>query len=290
MSFPSASAELHGSPSVGKRLSIARPPSSPYEDCDVLVLSSRSTLPDPTSVGNILLYLDLRVTLPVSPASSIDWAFSGLRYTLAPPESQQGAVRYRWEHSIDSHGTGEPLDEGTMVKRTGDDGQEVEVETGVGLNPETGEMGPYEEVWKEIGLPPNSPFVFLMSDPNPSSSTRFMAIVGEHGLALSQDGGRSAASCPKTFHATRVRRAQEKMPSDSYETLYTTGYRSLEQQIGRLWSAAARRIKEKKEMWRRGESVVFTEDKPNENSEDEWSWTVWDAGYVCPEHRAAGST
>lgn len=149
-SLPTSSV-LHGAPTIQTRVSIARPPSPPKEDSDVLVLSSRSTLPDSSSIGSAVLYLDLRLLLPVTKTSSISWAFAGLRYTVPLLEEQPEAVRYRWEHTIDSHGRGEPPDEGTMVKRTEEDGEEVEVETGEGLNPDTGKMGPYEEVWRYVG-------------------------------------------------------------------------------------------------------------------------------------------
>jgi len=146
--------DLYSAPSISARVSIARPPLPPFEDSDVLVLSSRSTLPDSQTIGNTLLYLDLRLSLPVTPTCKLNWAFAGLRYTLPLSEQVErsggGAVvaRYRWEHIIDSHGSGEPPDEGTLLRRIEGDGSEVEVEVGVGLDPETGIIGPYEEIWK----------------------------------------------------------------------------------------------------------------------------------------------
>ncbi|KAG6333863.1 hypothetical protein ID866_5226 [Astraeus odoratus] len=144
--------ELYGTPSVSTRISIARPPSLPYEDSDVLVLSSRSTLPDSTMAGNVLLYLDLRLSLPVTSTSKVNWAFAGRRYTISGEGRGGGGdlattLRYRWEHIIDSHGSGGPPDEGAVVKRL-EGGKEVEVEIGVGLNPNTGKIEAYEEVWK----------------------------------------------------------------------------------------------------------------------------------------------
>ncbi|KIJ04501.1 hypothetical protein PAXINDRAFT_22207 [Paxillus involutus ATCC 200175] len=146
---------LYGNPTIQTRVSIARPPSPPIEDSDVLVLSSRSTSPDSSSVGSAVLYLDLRFFLPVMETTGINWAFAGLRRTTPLVEEQEGAVRYRWEHTIDSHGSGEPPDGGMMTTQIDEDGEEVVVETGVGLNPETGKMGPYEEVWKCVQLVKN---------------------------------------------------------------------------------------------------------------------------------------
>lgn len=119
------------------------------EDSDVLVLSSRSTLPDPSIVGAEVLYLDLRLSLPTTKPVRINWAFAGLRETIPLDEEEENAVRYHWEHTIDSHGGDEPPDKGTMVKGKG---ESIEVESGVGRDPETGKMGPYEEVWKCVQL------------------------------------------------------------------------------------------------------------------------------------------
>lgn len=146
--------QLHGVPSVSKRVSIAWPPFPAFEDSDVLVLSSRSTLPDSLLIGNTVLYLDLRFTLP-PPTSKITWAFAGLRHTIPLTEKDRddsAVVRYRWEHTIDSHGSGEPPDEGTIVIKIGKDGSETEVENGMGLAPKTGKLGPYEEIWMCVCL------------------------------------------------------------------------------------------------------------------------------------------
>lgn len=143
--------DLYGVPSISTRVSIARPPLPPFEDSDVLVLSSRSTLPGSQSIGNTLLYLDLRLSLPVAATCKLNWAFAGLRHTLPLPEQSDGSAviaRYRWEHIIDSHGNREPPDEGTLIRRIKEDGSEVEIEVGLGLDPRTGKLGPYEEIWK----------------------------------------------------------------------------------------------------------------------------------------------
>ncbi|KIJ60924.1 hypothetical protein HYDPIDRAFT_116612 [Hydnomerulius pinastri MD-312] len=278
---------LFGAPTVQTRLSIARPPSPPTEDSDVLVLSSRSTLHDSSTVGSSVLYLDLRLFLPVTKSASINWAFAGLRETIPLLEEQAEAVRYRWEHTIDSHGSGEPPDEGTMVKRIEENGEEVEVETGVGLNPETGKMGPYEEVWKEQNIPPGTPFAFLMSDPNPRESTRFLAVLGPHAMGLSQgegeDGRLSAIQSGEsgTFHAVRLRTGKPegllgKMPLLIYETVFSTGCRSLDDQLRALLTALTAREREGKEPWQRGESIVLMEGREGKP----WTWVVWDAGYA----------
>lgn len=144
---------LYGAPVIQRRVSIARPPAPPMEDSDVLVFNSRSTLPDSSVVGAKVLCLDLRLSLPTTEPVRVNWAFAGLRETISLDEElEENAVRYHWKHAIDSHGSDEPPDEGTIFKRKDKTGESLEVESGVGLDPETGKMGPYEEVWKCVQL------------------------------------------------------------------------------------------------------------------------------------------
>lgn len=132
----SLSSRLYGEPFISIRESIAWIPSDPFEDSHVLVLSSRST--SPGEVGATLFYLDLRLSLPLGRASKVNWGFAGLRRTLST-----SPVRFRWAHSsIDSRDDGQ-IDEGEMTQRDG-----VEVETGIGLNPATGQREAYEEIWR----------------------------------------------------------------------------------------------------------------------------------------------
>ncbi|KAF8841855.1 hypothetical protein BDN67DRAFT_479436 [Paxillus ammoniavirescens] len=277
---------LYGNPAIQTRVSIARPPSPPFEDSDVLVLSSRSTSPDSSSVGSAVLYLDLRIFLPVMKTTGINWAFAGLRQTTPLVKEQEGAVRCRWEHTIDSHGSGEPPDEGVMTTRIDEDGGEVEVETGVGLNAETGKMGPYEEVWKDQNIPSGTSFAFLMSTTNPNLSTRFMAVIGPHAMGLSQGDTEDEFSPVGQrgqggFHAVRLRvdnaeRLRGEMPSQNYETVFSTGHTILDGQLGALVNALSEREREGKDPWQRGERVVLVSGQ----QERPWSWVVWDAGYV----------
>jgi hypothetical protein len=129
---------LFGAPAITTRKSIAWNGGQPFEDSDVLVLSSRSTS-DPSSTDSTQLYLDLRLSKPLMPESTITWGFAGIRLTLSSTP-----LRLRWSHYIDSRGRDSgPPDEGTMTSCDGE-----EVETGVGLNPKTGEHEQYEERWE----------------------------------------------------------------------------------------------------------------------------------------------
>ncbi|KAG9310979.1 hypothetical protein JVU11DRAFT_8857 [Chiua virens] len=115
-----SSTPLHGEPCISTRQSIAWLPLPPFEDSDVLVLSSRSTTPP--GVGASLFYLDLRLSLPLSQTSKINWGFAGLRHTLST-----SPLRFKWDHSrIDSRDDG-VVDEGEVIQRDG-----LEIETGIG--------------------------------------------------------------------------------------------------------------------------------------------------------------
>ena len=98
------------------------------------MLSSRLT--SPGGVGATLLYLDLRLSLPLDRTSMLSWGLAGLRHTLST-----SPARHRWDHStIDSRDDG-PADEGEVVQRDG-----IEIETGIMLNPATGQKEAYEEI------------------------------------------------------------------------------------------------------------------------------------------------
>ncbi|KIK97247.1 hypothetical protein PAXRUDRAFT_766324, partial [Paxillus rubicundulus Ve08.2h10] len=216
-------------PDKGQCRSAAIPP---FEDSGVLVLSSRSTSPDSSPVGSAVLYLDLRLFLPAMNTTGIDWAFAGLRQT----EEQESAVQHRY--TIDSHWSGEPPDEQTMMTRIDENGEEVVVETGVALDPETGKVAPYEEVWKEQNISSGISFAFLVSTTNADLSTRFVAVIGPHAMGLSQgDPEDDFLTCGQRgqggFHAVRLRAdnperlGMERRPPN-YETVFSTGHAILE--------------------------------------------------------------
>ena len=133
----------NGKPSVSTRVSISWPPALPAEDSSVLVLSSCPyKSKSDSSALPFLLYLDLRLSLPLSLSSKITWAFAGIRHTL----QLDPHPRFRWDHIIDSRNGMEGSD-------TVDEGETVvshnhEVETGIGWNPETNRVERYEELWR----------------------------------------------------------------------------------------------------------------------------------------------
>lgn len=144
----------NSNPSISSRISISQGNQTPSEDSSVLVLSSRPYgHQEPSSNNDIiifLLYLDLRLSLPLSQSSTLNWGFAGVRHTL----QKEPNPRYRWEHIVDSKKGSEgaefeAVDEGEMVISTDlITGKEVEIETGIGFNPQTGKIEKYEEVWR----------------------------------------------------------------------------------------------------------------------------------------------
>ncbi|KAG6369742.1 hypothetical protein JVT61DRAFT_13611 [Boletus reticuloceps] len=276
---------LYGAPVVQKRVTITRPPAPPMGDSDVLVLHSRSTLPDSSIVGAQVLYLDLRLSLSTVGSASVNWAFAGLRETVPLDEMEEDAVRYRWKHTIDSHGCDEPPDEGTMVERRDKNGESIEIETGVSIDPETGKMGLYEEVWKSEHIPSGTPFAFLISDEDPDRSTGFMGVLGPHAMGLWQGPAEEAFSTtyrsePRCFHAVRLRSDNERFRSEegklhAYSKVFSTGYQMLDDQLGKFVEELLAREREGKGLWKRGERLTLWDSRGRV-----LTWTVWDAAHV----------
>jgi hypothetical protein len=90
------------------------------------------------------------------------------------------------------------IDEGkTIVSKDTATGKVIEIETGVGWNPDAGLIERYEEVWSEEALVSGQRYAFLTNDEDPHKSDAFLSIVGPHALALSQTDG-------QPFHAIRM--------------------------------------------------------------------------------------
>lgn len=137
----------HTRPSISTRVNIAWPPAPPSEDSSVLVLSSRPYVSKLDPHVPCVLYLDLRLGLPLSETSELKWAFAGLRHTL----QSEPNPKFRWDHFIDSR-WGLPgsdiIDEGeTILSKHPVTGDEIELETGLGWNPDSGKVERYEEMW-----------------------------------------------------------------------------------------------------------------------------------------------
>jgi Protein HRI1 len=127
----------------------------------VVMLTVPGKLPDrakePTStlvlMSRNLHFVDLRILKPLNPSepdlpneggpnSRLEWAFSGVaKYTELP-----GCVHAEWSHEIDSRANDPDKDEGDLIPQH--DGSVLEI--GRMVNPATGKMTEYEEVWADL--------------------------------------------------------------------------------------------------------------------------------------------
>ena len=116
----------------------------PYENTTTLVL----TTPSQTFIDIRVLQSSSQTTIgeQIIDVSLLEWAFSG----IATTEYRDGICHKTWTHHIDSrsaYGAEPPIDEGDMYPEP--DGVLCR-ERGRMVNPETGEMSDYEEMWETI--------------------------------------------------------------------------------------------------------------------------------------------
>ena len=119
----------------------------PYENTSTIVL----TAPSQTFIDVRVLKTSLQSEATVDgekaiDISSLEWAFSG----VAATEDRDGICHKTWTHYIDSrspYGTDPPMDEGDMFPEPNG---VLCREKGRMVNPETGEMSHYEEMWESV--------------------------------------------------------------------------------------------------------------------------------------------
>ncbi|KJA17150.1 hypothetical protein HYPSUDRAFT_146874 [Hypholoma sublateritium FD-334 SS-4] len=156
----------HTSASVSERRSIRWPPAPASEPTDTLVLS-----------GATGVFVDVRFLKDAPGEGVLDWAFAGVKEEL-----RDGGVRF--VHHIDSR----TLDARSVVDAGYNtplpDGDTLEV--GEMVNPATGRVAPYEEVWRE--RPTGSGGVLFVAN---AARTTWRARVGAWEVALGrgEDGG-----------------------------------------------------------------------------------------------------
>lgn len=133
-------ASLH-SPSISRRVSLRFLPNDPEELTCTVVLNGG---------GATNLYTDFRPFL--EDPSDCEWAFAGVKSYL-----EDG--RCSWGRIVDNRSGGEdaPPDIGRCETLPNGD----ELETGEMLNPETGRVEKYEEVWRDDKLPSGTRVVVL---------------------------------------------------------------------------------------------------------------------------------
>ncbi|KAH7910553.1 hypothetical protein BJ138DRAFT_1152556 [Hygrophoropsis aurantiaca] len=241
---------LVGKPSISVRESIAWLPEQPFEDSSVFVLSSRSTS-DPSTLPS-LLYLDLRLSLPLSTESRITWGFAGIRQTL----QVEPFPRHRWHHFIDTICDGISDEGEVQLVKNPKTGEDIEVETGIGSNPKTGDMQKYQEIWKDEPVPRGTNYAFLTSATVPQTSKAFMAVLGLHALALSHEEG-------LPFAAIRMHRSSSDAPwTPVFKSSCTEPAAALETCLLGLLSST------KRKMLKRNDNVEL----------GGRTWTIYDAG------------
>lgn len=194
--------------SISTRVSIAWAPSfDAHEPTSTAVLTGRRH------------FIDQRVFLPVtgrpvSPGSSpglqnglgvedgegdakaggtVEWAFGGTREAGTPNE--QGWTLCRWTHLIDSR-TPSPASTSTERHVAADEGwcrspylgdETLTEEEGEMVNPETGKMSEYREVWRDPPVPPGSMVRFWEQRGVHQETTGMIGRVGKDALGVGRD-------------------------------------------------------------------------------------------------------
>lgn len=166
-------------PSVSHRISLRFPPHPAEELTTTLVLNGG---------GTTHLYTDFRPL--IDDPKTCEWAFAGKKTHL-----DDG--RCTWSHVVDSRDAGDIADSGALPDigtcHTLPNGDEME--TGEMVNPTSGKVEPYEEVWREEEVPAGASVMVLtlQQSAKPSDDPRgiFMrvgkwaqgVVRGEHGVS-----------------------------------------------------------------------------------------------------------
>ncbi|KAB5528047.1 hypothetical protein GE09DRAFT_1253726 [Coniochaeta sp. 2T2.1] len=173
---------------ISIRTSIAWHPDPPSEPTSTLVL---------TSPGKH--FVDIRLLLPIDPSGiltpdRLDWAFAGTSTTnplpvslpiLTPqpqpqPDTTPRLVASKWSHWVDTRHPDAEIVVDTAQMRIYPDGRSVEV--GSMVNPATGVLTPYEEIWQEGEVDPDEGGMVLQTDDQQGGRRRrgMVVRVGRH--------------------------------------------------------------------------------------------------------------
>ncbi|KAF3903548.1 hypothetical protein AA313_de0201969 [Arthrobotrys entomopaga] len=172
--------------SISTRISIAWGPSFTHsEPTDTLVLSGKTHF-----VDQRLLKPDNNTPTP----PTVSWAFAGTN-TSQPILNTLNHRKSVWTHLVSSvpFAKGErPKDEGILRPHPDHpDDPEVWLETGSMVNPETGVVTEYEEVWRDREPRGGSEVVFWEygDDETGPESRGFLAVIGEYALGVGRVDG-----------------------------------------------------------------------------------------------------
>ncbi|THH13669.1 hypothetical protein EW146_g6578 [Bondarzewia mesenterica] len=131
-----------GIPSISERRSIRWVPGEASELTSTLVLTSQTSH-----------FVDIRVLKPpqdhdpkvIDEGSRLEWAFAGTSHSEPGKGDGAAPIHSRWEHWVDSNSDTPATDEGDIWTLPNGD----TLEKGRMVNPETGELTDYEEVWAD---------------------------------------------------------------------------------------------------------------------------------------------
>ncbi|KAI9719800.1 MAG: hypothetical protein M1812_003289 [Candelaria pacifica] len=151
-------------PSISLRKHIRWPPAPASEPTSTLVLTSQASH-----------FVDVRLLIPepngnpasasnisTKPFEALDWAFAGTSATTPSPRANPDTPAHTlWTHLIDSQTPDAPetvRDKGDIFPQANGDS----LETGSMINPATGEVAAYEELWTELEVPPSLHFSVVL--------------------------------------------------------------------------------------------------------------------------------
>ncbi|CAK7214318.1 hypothetical protein SBRCBS47491_002100 [Sporothrix bragantina] len=135
---------------ISHRVSIAWLPAPHSEPTSTVVL---------TSPGR--RFVDVRVLGTTKESQELDWALAG---TSSSTPVAKGVSDCVWRHWVDSHYENEDADAQVDRGRNTDQPDGTVLETGAMVNPATGKVQDYEEVWRDDDLPASSRCVVLQHE------------------------------------------------------------------------------------------------------------------------------
>ncbi|KZZ99227.1 hypothetical protein AAL_02778 [Moelleriella libera RCEF 2490] len=171
--------------SISIRRSIRWPPDDASEPTSTIVLTSPGRL-----FVDVRILTDEHGQVPSGddvPLDRLDWAIAGTSFSSSL-SSQAGAGSWhaRWEHWIDSRtDAAAAADEADMVTLGPDN---VVLEKGAMVNPQTGRVAPYEEIWEDEDVPGGQGRVVVLRWEDRA------AAAGGHGDDDDDDGGSGSGS------------------------------------------------------------------------------------------------
>ncbi|KAI0816397.1 hypothetical protein GGR55DRAFT_674598 [Xylaria sp. FL0064] len=153
-------------------------------------------------------FVDIRILRGISePGASLDWAFAG----VASSETRDGVRHCTWRHVVDSR-TRAPeavVDEGDVFPQ--EDGRTLE--TGRMVNPDTGNLTDYQEVWSGLeaeGIPdeltrqPRARCVVLELKDEDREGRGMVVCLGRDGFGKMEDGNPSSGLVTSIFLARSI--------------------------------------------------------------------------------------